>query len=103
MTQNELAALLKKTGLPFAHNHWEKPPRPPYGLYLFDGTENFGADDIVYAVVEQITLELYTVDRSEADMQRIERVLEDAEIFWDRDTVYVPDLRLFQTSYEIEV
>lgn len=103
MTENELAALLKKTGLPFAHHHWEKPPRPPYGLYLFGGTENFGADNRTYAVIEQITLELYTVDRGEAVLKKLEQVLDEAEIFWDRDTEYIQDLRLFQTSYEIEV
>jgi len=103
VTEKELSDLLQETGIPFAHHHWETPPRPPYGVYLFDSTDNFAADDTVYAVVEKITLELYTVGRGEAEMRKIEAVLERAGIFWDRDTEYIKELRLFQTSYEIEV
>lgn len=103
MTFDDLSGLLKGTGIPFAFHHWQKPPRPPYGLYLSLGTDNFGADDVTYHVIEQAAVELYTVGRDRAAMAKVERVLDGAELFWDRGTEYIEELRLYQTRYEIEV
>jgi len=103
MTFDDLKGLLEATGIPFAYHHWEKPPKPPYGLYLSVGTNNFGADDIAYSVFEGAAVELYTVGRDRKAMGKIEQALDGAGIFWDRSTVYVDELRLNQTRYEIEV
>lgn len=103
MRFDELAGLLKATGIPFTYHHWEKPPKPPYGLYLSMGTDNFGADNITYAVVERAAIELYSVGLDRKSMDKIEQALDSAEIYWDRDAVYIEELRLYQTRYEIEV
>lgn len=104
MTFDDLKALLETTGIPFVYHHWEKPPKPPFGVYLSTGTDNFGADDIAYAVIEKGAIELYTVGLDRKSMRKIERMLDEAEIFWDRDpVVYIEELRLCQTRYEIEV
>lgn len=103
MTFDDLAVVLKETGIPFAFHQWQKPPRPPYGVYLSLGTDNFGADDVTYHVIEQAAVELYTVGRDRAAMANVEQALNGAELFWDRDTEYIEELRLYQTRYEIEV
>lgn len=103
MTFDDLNALLNSTGIPFACHHWEKPRKPPFGVYLSTGTDNFEADNIAYAVIEGAAVELYTVGRDEKSMALIERALDEAEIFWDRDINYIESLRLYQTRYEIEV
>lgn len=104
MQFDELEARLNATGIRFTHNHWEKPPKPPFGVYLSTGTDNFGADDIAYAVIERAAIELYTVGLDRKSMRKIEQMLDEAEIFWDRDpVVYIEELRLYQTRYEIEV
>lgn len=103
MRFDELGDLLKATGIPFAFHHWEHPPKPPYGVYLSTGTSNFGADNVTWAVIEGAAIELYSVGLDRKSMTEIEQVLDSAEIFWDRDTVYIEELRLYQTRYEIEV
>lgn len=103
MRFDELEGLLKATGIPFAYHHWEKRQKPPFGVYLSTGTDNFGADNIAYAVVEGAAIELYSVGLDRKSMDKIERALDSAEIFWDRDTAYIEELRLYQTRYEIEV
>ncbi len=103
MTFEQLGGLLNATGIPFAHHHWERPPKPPYGVWVSDGTENFGADNVTYHVLEQAAVELYTVERDRESMNKIETALTGAELFWDRDIEYIPELRLYQTRYEIEV
>lgn len=103
MTFDGLHDLLKSTGIPFTYHHWERPPKPPYGVYLSLGTDNFGADNVTYAVVEQAAVELYTVGRDAAAMTKVEQALDGAELYWDRDIEYIEELRLYQTTYEIEV
>lgn len=103
MQFDDLKTLLESTGIPFAFHHWEKPPRPPYGLYLPTGTDNFGADNITYAVVEGAAIELYTAVLDRKSMDKVERALDSADIYWDRETVYIEELLLYQTRYEIEV
>ena len=46
MTYQELYDILAQTGLPMALHHWEHPPKPPYGVYYDDYTDNFAADYI---------------------------------------------------------
>ena len=48
MTYQELYDILAQTGLPMALHHWEHPPKPPYGVYYDDYTDNFAADNIAY-------------------------------------------------------
>jgi len=43
-----LFTLLKSTGLPVAYHHFTSPPSPPYIVYLFSYSSNFGADNKVY-------------------------------------------------------
>lgn len=103
MSLKQLMVALAQIGIPFAFHHWEKPPAPPYGVYLYDSTSNFGADNEVYLVIENGRIELYTKGHDQQLQDKIEAVLQENKIFWDRDTEYIDSLRLYQTTYEIEV
>lgn len=103
MTYEQLLVVLQTTGIPFAYHHWEHPPAAPYGVYYFDSTENFAADDIPYLVIEHGYIELYTPGLNRELTNKLESALTGASIFWERDTEYIDDLRLYQNSYEIEV
>lgn len=59
MTYQELYDILAQTGLPMALHHWEHPPKPPYGVYSDDYTDNFSADNIAYHVIQHVWVELY--------------------------------------------
>lgn len=104
MTYQELHRLLEDgMDIPFAFDHWDKPPSMPYGVYFDDGTENFCADGIVYHVVRSFNIELYVRQRDPALEKRMETLLDGAGLFWDKDADYLEDERAHQISYEIEV
>lgn len=103
MKMEELLKILDQIGIPFAYHHWEKPPPLPYGVYLYDSTDNFGADDKVYLVIESAQVEIYTTGHDQALQDKTEAVLEANQIYWDRDTAYIESERMYQTVYEIEV
>ena len=103
MNYQELDKILKTTGLPFTFHHWEHPPKPPYGVYFDDYTDNFAADNMVYVQISHCNIELYSSQRDTEDENKIETVLDEAEIYWDKTRTYIESERLYQTTYEIEV
>lgn len=103
MTYDDLLAVLQPAGLPWAYHHWDAPPLPPYGVYLDDETENFGADDSAYYEITHFRLELYALQRDRTVEQKVEAALDAAHIFWDRETQHIESEGLYQTTYEIEV
>lgn len=62
MTMEELVAMLQKTGIPFAYDHFAEgeSPEPPFICYLLPGSNNFAADGRVYFKINQVRIELYT-------------------------------------------
>jgi hypothetical protein len=103
ITMDTLPEMLEETGLKFAYHHWERPPTPPYGVYLDDYTDNYGADDGVYHPITHVRIEIYQLRRDRAVEKALENVLYQHEIWWDRETTYIESERLYQTTYEIEV
>ena len=75
MTYQELYDILAQTGLPMALHHWEHPPKPPYGVYYDDYTNNFAADNIAYHVIQHVWVELYAPRRSREAEEKIEAAL----------------------------
>lgn len=103
MTYQDLKELLEGAGIPFAFHHWERPPKMPYGVYFDDHTENFIADNIVYAVIRNVIVELYTRQRDPALEERVEAVFASAGLPWDKDATYIDSERFWQVSYEMKV
>nr|DAL51021.1 MAG TPA_asm: tail completion protein [Caudoviricetes sp.] len=103
MTLEEIRKLLEATGIPFAYHHWEAPPALPYGVYLDPYSNNFGADDTVYLQVAHIQIELYADERDLDAETKIEAALTAAGIYYERETSYIQEQRLYETMYEIEV
>lgn len=103
MTYQELEQLLAPLGILFTFHHWEKPPKMPYGLYFDDYTNNFEADDRAYVVIRHFNVELYVRQRDPDLESRLEDIFDRAELYWDKDAVYIDSERFYQISYEIEV
>ena len=99
--EEALKTLLKSTGLPVSYSHFKKPPDPPYLVYLFDNSENFGADDKVYHRESNYRVELYTEKHDPAAQAQIETLFDSNDIFWEKDEVWIESEKLFQTAYYI--
>ena len=61
MDEVALLNLLNTTGLPVAYHHFVTPPAPPYIVYLFSYSSNFGADN-KYIMVRKTSRELYKLE-----------------------------------------
>ena len=101
MDEVTLNALLKTTGLPVAYHHFVSPPDPPYIVYLFAYSSNFGADNKVYERVSNYQVELYTTQKDPAREILVEDMLDDNDIYWEKSETYIESEGLYQVLYEI--
>ncbi len=105
MTHQELIQILDMAGLPYAYYSYPEDavPAPPYFVYYFAGTDNFGADNEVYANIYNLTIELYTQNKDLASEAAIEAALQSGKIFWNKTELYIDAENAYEILYEMEV
>jgi len=96
-----LFTLLKTINLPVAYHHFTSPPSPPYIVYLFSYSSNFGADNRVYNSEKNFQVELYTKAKDLTLEALIEGLFDVNDIFWDKTETYIDSEDLYQVLYEI--
>lgn len=103
MSLEEVAQMLRGTGLPVAYRAFpvgEAPPLP-YICYLCTTSNNFDADDQVYLPVERIDIELYTKEKDPDLEEKLESAL--SSLCWEKAEEHLDDERCYEIVYEIEV
>jgi hypothetical protein len=93
--------LLKSTGLPVAYHHFTSPPTPPYIVYLFSYSSNFGADNKVYDAEKNFQVELYTKTKDPTSEALIEGLFDANDTYWEKTETYIESEGLYQVLYEI--
>ncbi len=101
MDEAALFTLLKSTGLPVAYHHFTSPPTPPYIVYLFSYSSNFGADNSVYSKQSNYQVELYTTKKDPVSEKLIEDLFDEHDIYWEKSETYIESEGLYQVLYEI--
>lgn len=101
MDEVTLNALLKTIGLPVAYHHFTSPPTPPYIVYLFSYSSNFGADNKVHSQADNYQVELYTTIKDPASEKLIEDLFDENDIYWEKTETYIESEGLYQVLYEI--
>ena len=100
----ELLQILEEIGLPFAYHHFAEgeSPEPPFVVYLFPGSNNFGADGKVYYKIQEVHLELYT-DLKDLNLeQSVEDVLDEHGIFYNKTETWIESEKLYEVLYIFE-
>ena len=103
MTHDELLAVLRPTGLPWAYHHWEGKQAPPYGVYLDTEDDPFFADNQTYTSFRSVRLEVYSLERDPALDARVKAALDAAELSYDVDYTWIESEGLYETIFECEV
>ncbi len=100
-----IAEIIREIGLPFAYHHYAEgeSPDPPFLLYLFPESDNYGADNTVYVKVSRVYLELYT-DLKDPELEKqVERALSEQGVFWDKSEVWIESESLYEVLYSFEM
>ena len=105
MMFSEITAMLEEAGLPLAYDHFAEgeSPDPPFLIFLFPRSDNFSADGVVYAKVDELHIELYTDKKDPACEKAVEDVLDAHEIFYEKSEVWIGEEQLYEVLYSTEV
>ena len=105
MTYEEINEMMLEIGLPFAYHHFAEgeSPNPPFLLFLSPGEHAFGADNLMYYSFKKLDIELYTDEKSPETEERVEEILKQHNIFYNKSEVWIESERLYEVLYETEV
>lgn len=98
----ELLAIIKETGIPFAYDHFAEgeSPDPPFICYLLPGSDNFAADGRVYFKINDVRIELYANSKDLSVEQKLEDVLDAHEIFYNKSETWIDSEKLYEVLYQ---
>ena len=105
MTIENLVEMLQEMKIPFAYDHFAEgeSPKPPFICYLLPGSNNFAADGKVYFKVNEVRLEVY-IDFKDLDLEsRVEHVLDEHEIFYNKSETWIQSEKLYEVLYSFEM
>ena len=100
-----LVEMLTALGLPYAYDHFAEgeSPDPPFVCYLLPGSDNFSADGKVYYKINEVHIELYT-DLKSPDLElKLEDILDEASIFYNKTEVWIDSEKLYEVLYTFEM
>ena len=101
MTYAEILSILSEMNLPYAYDHFAEgeSPDPPFLVFLFPCSDNFGADNKVYQKINVLHIELYTDKKQPNIESQVEAVLDAHEIYYDKTEVWIASERLYEVLY----
>lgn len=101
----KITAILEQIGLPFAYDHFAEgeSPAPPFICYLIPNSDNFSADGRVYYKINEIHIELYTDCKDLSAEQKVEAVLDEHGIFYEKTEVWIESENLYEVLYTFEM
>ena len=105
MTIENLVEMLQEMEIPFAYDHFAEgeSPEPPFICYLLPGSNNFAADGKVYFKINQVRIELYTDSKDLVVERKVEMVMDESGIFYNKSEVWIQSEKLYEVLYSFEV
>lgn len=105
MTTQDIATMVAEIGVPYAYRQFTKETAvpPPFVCFYLDGSENFAADDKVFAHIEELTVELYTDAKDFALEERIEAIFDAHDLPWERQEFWLGDEQMNEVVYTADV
>lgn len=82
---------------------YDGPPAPPFLCFFFPGIDDFMADNANYVTIRPLTVELYTEEKDFTLEATLEGVFRSHSLPFSRTETYIPDERMFQITYSLEV
>lgn len=103
MTLTEVANMVNSMGFPWYYSHFPQTPQTPYIVYYYPNSNDVYADTSNYVDKRALHIELFTKQKDMGAEADIEAVLKSNNITWYKQTDFLSDELIFQTTYEMEV
>lgn len=101
----QIVRMLDEINIPFAYDHFAegKSPDPPFICYLSPNSNNFAADGKVYYKINEIHIELYADYKDLSAEQKVEAVLDEHGIFYEKSETWIESEKLYEVLYSFEM
>lgn len=105
MTYQNFNEIIASFGLPYAYRFFTKETAKPapFVVFYYDGRDDVFADNLNYAKLENVVIELYTSTKDFALEKRIEDILTENKIAYSKSEIYIDSEKLYEIIYESEV
>lgn len=102
---DEVIQMLEEIHLPFAYDHFAggEAAEPPFICYLLPSSDNFSADCRAYFKASKVNIELYTNFKDLLAEQKVEAVLDEHGIFYEKSEVWIESEKLYEVLYQFEM
>lgn len=96
--------MLEETAFPIAYDHFAEgeSPSPPFICFLYPASDNYAADGQVYFKISEVHVELYTDEKNPGTEDRLEAVLDQHGIFYNKTEVWIESEKLYEVLYSFE-
>ena len=101
---DEIISILKSLGIPYAYDHFAEGegPNPPFICFRCPNSDNFAADGTVYFPITEIDIELYTDKKDPEKEKKLEDLLTENGIFFDKTETWIDSEKLYEVLYSFE-
>lgn len=105
MTTQEVAGMVASVGIPTAYYQFpdNTGQEPPFICFYYPGDNDFKADNINYAKINRLIIELYTDTKDFALEAAVEQALTDNELAFTRSETYIDSERMQEVIFETQV
>ena len=99
-----IITILETLGIPFAYDHFAEGegPDPPFICYRCPNSDNFAADGTVYFPITEIDIELYTDTKDPETEKKLEDLLIESGIFFEKTETWIESEKLYEVLYSFE-
>ena len=102
MTEAELLDVLESTGLPARYSHFTNPQEPPFLVYMGDGQDDLGADNLTYWHQNTYMIQYVYKTKAPAMETIIQDTLTAAGLRWEKsEDVWLESEGVFYINYYI--
>lgn len=105
MTYREVKTMVQSIGLPFAYYQFtaDTAVAPPFICFYFDESDDEPADNMNWAKIRTLYIELYTDEKDFELESTVESVLASNDQFYTRSETYLDSERMMMVAYEMQV
>ena len=103
MTLTDIGNMMASIGYPWHYSHFKKTPNMPCLVYYFPNSNDVYADTSNYVDKRAFRVELFTPEKDFTAEANVEAALKTNGLTWYKQTDFLSDELIFQTTYEMEV
>lgn len=105
MTYEQIASMVESMGFPYAYYEFDEGSgqQPPFICFYYPNNNDFHADGVNYANIEQLNIELYTDEKDFDAEEKVESVLKANGLTFQKAETKIDSEKMYQVLYECEV